>query len=305
MVASLGAASYLHLMLSLLLSSTLLTPVAQDSLPIQMGTSRRVGGDGITKEEIRRSQAIREAEPLTEANLPPPGAKDREAKLQTLAMQQADYNDWDAACRLFNAWLSEFGEESLAKVDRGPQQASRSFLECAKKAHAKGSSEEAERLIDKSAGLVSGPSSRHQALQWKILRDRMHEKALAGAFESAMKLNEQLQAIREDEDERIWLGERLADSAWTAHREEDQFERDRAMALLEQVAPQNTEYRRLQEQMTLGDQVLRNIITYAAGGIAVVVLFGLLSGWRSRARVGAAGRRGKRNKFIDEEDELA
>jgi len=291
-------------MLALLLTSTLFAPVAQDSLPIELGTSRRVGGDGVTRDEIRRTEAIRNQEPLTEANLPPPGAKDREPKLKKLAMQQADYNDWDAACRLFDAWLDEFGEESLAEVDRGPEQASRSFLECARRAHGKGASDEAERLITRSAELLKQPTSRHRALRWQILRDRMREKALAGAFESAVNLNEQLQDLREDEDERIWLGERLAEAAWTAHEEGDEMERDRAMAMLEQVAPQNTEYRRLQEQLQVGDKVLRNVIMYGAGGIAVVVIFGLLSGWRSRARVGAAGRRKKRNKFIDE-DELA
>lgn len=298
-------ASYPRPMLTLLLTSTLLAPVAQDSLPIEMGKSRRVGGDGVTEEEVRRSKAVRDAAPLTEANLPPPGAKDREPKLKKLAMQQADYNDWDAACRLFDAWLEELGEESLVETERGPEQASRSFLECARKAHAKGASDEAERLIAKSAELLPQPTSRHEALRWQISRDRMHEKALAGAFESAVKLNEQLQGIREDEDERIWLGERLAEAAWAAHEEEDEFERDRAMALLEQVAPQNTQYRQLQEQLQMGDNVLRNIVMYGTGGIAVVVIFGLLSGWRSRARVGSAGRSKKRNKFIDEEDELA
>jgi len=278
---------------------------AQDSLPIELGTSQRVGGRGVTEEaQARYDAAYAPEEPLTEANLPPPGHRKRFESLHELAERNAGGRQWKDACRFYDLIIEEGGMDAINARERGRVEAARSYLGCASNAHRKGEFDAAEALISKSVEVQGTTSSRHEALQWKIYRDQLRRKMTNGDAEGALTLYGKLSNIREDEDERIWLGEQLAEAAWAAHEEGDEIRRDTLMSHLETLAPQNTRYRALLDQMALGGEVLRSVAIYGLGGIALVTIFGLFTSWRSRARVGAAGKTRNKNKFIDEEDEL-
>jgi hypothetical protein len=277
------------------------------SLPIELGTSRRVGGDGITDEEQARTRAAyAPEEPLTEANLPPPGSKKRIDSLHELAERNAGGRQWKDACRFYDLVLEEAGLEGFDVRERGRIEANKSYLGCANAAFVAREYDRAETLIARGEKILGSTTSRHEALRWKILRDQYRAKVGAGDLGGATRLYGRMQDMRQSEDERIWFGEQLARLAWDAHNEGDELRRDTLITAAEEVAPRNVELRRLQDTLQLGDEVLRNILFYGIGSAAVLGLLTLFSRWRQRALVGAAARpKRKKNPFLDEEDELA
>ncbi len=275
----------------------------ESSVPIELGTSRRVGGEGITEEARRRTRAAyAPEEPLTEANLPPPGNRKRIPALHELAQRHVGGSMWKEACRFYDMLEEEGGSEAILSHERGKVDAARSYLGCAKAAHADGNFERAEARLRQSEALLGNTTSRHRAVRWKMLRDQMRTKANSGDVDGAVRLHSELQALRKNEEERVWLGEQLASLAWEAHEEGDEHRRDHIMQAAESVSPMNVELRRLKDQKNLQGDVLTNILKYGGIGVLVVVVLTLLSRWRATARVGVA--RPKRNKFLDDDDEL-
>lgn len=273
----------------------------EGSVPIELGTSSRVGGDGITDDERRRVRAAYAPdEPLTEANLPPPGSRKRIEALHELAQRYVGGSMWMDACRFYDMLKDEGGEEAILSHERGKIDGSRSYLGCAKAAHADRDFARAEEWLEKSESLLGNTSSRHRALRWKMLRDQMREKALAGDVDGAMSLHRKLQDLRSNEDERVWLGGQLASLAWEAHEEGDEMRRDHVMSAAEEVSPQNVELRRLQEQLNLQANVLSNILKYGGVVVVAVLLFSLYTRWRASARIGV--KQTRRNKFLDDDD---
>jgi hypothetical protein len=57
------------------------------------------------------------------------------------------------------------------------------------------------------------------------------------------------------------------------------------MAYLEDVAPQNTRYRQLQEKISAGEDVLMDGLKLAGLVIGFVIAWGAFSKWRARAKV--------------------
>lgn len=286
-----------HAVLILLATSTW---GQEGSVPIEVGSSRRVGGGGITDEDRARTRAAyAPEEPLTEANLPPPGDKKRIPSLHELAQRNVGGGLWKDACRFYDMIKAEGGTEAILKHERGKVDGSRSYLNCANAAFAAGDFDRAEMLLTESEKLLGDTTSRHRALRWKMLRDQMREKANSGDVDGAVRLHNELQSLKENEDERVWLGEQLARLAWEAHEEGDELRRDHIMGLATDVSPMNTELRRLEDQLTLQGEVLTNIAIYGGAIVLVIIVFGLLSRWRAAARVGV--KRAPRNKFIDDD----
>lgn len=289
----------------LLLTSTSLAQ-EESSIDIDIGASQRVGGRGITDEDQRAyERAYEPDEPITEENLPGPGEKGRIEGLFTLAERYVSSgNMWTQACVKYDLLREEAGDEAIRERERGALDAGRSYLGCAKDAYRDGDFERAEEMLRISESFI-GESGRHDALRWKMLRDSYRQKMSNGDFEGARDRFEEMQALRESEEERIWFGEQLATAAWAAHERGDEVRRDRLMEMGAQIAPLNVELRRLQDQLQLTRRVGSNIVIYGAGAALLVGLLTLLSRWRQRARVGVSAPKRRKNPFLDDEDELA
>lgn len=277
----------------------------ETSIDIDIGASQRVGGRGITDEDQKAyDRAYAPPELLTEANLPGPGEPKRVEGLLALADRYVSTQSWKEACIKFDQLREEAGDEVIEAADRGAVEAGRAYLECAKAAYADRDFDRVEARLEASVTFIP-PSGRHDALRWKMLRDAYREKMANGDAEGARARYEQLQALRESEEERLWFGEQLAAAARAAHEGGDDPRRDALMATAEAVAPMNVELRRLRDQLELTRTVGSNIVLYGAGAAALVGLLTLLSRWRSRARVGdGPARRRSKHPFLDDEDEL-
>lgn len=282
-------------------SSPALAQDEESSPDIQLGSSR-IGGPGLSERERRIVDAWDEPEEyITEENLPDAGSKKRIPSLHILAERYFGGQQWKEACRFYQMILDEAGEEGLDGKDGGRRRAARSFFGCAESAFAasdfdavKSNLEKAERL-----GLTSG---RHDVLRRKVVKERFRKKLLNGDVEGAHRLYDEYQSMGEkDEDERIWFGEQLAERAEAARNEKDDISFKEMMAKLEVIAPLNTKYRALQAEMTGDAALFKNIALVVGAAVALVLLLSLLSQWRARARVGAAGRRSK-NPFLDDDD---
>jgi hypothetical protein len=276
------------------------------SIDIDVGASRRVGGRGITDAEQRAyDRAYAPEAPLTEANLPGPGQPKRIEGLLALADRYVSTQSWDQACIKFDQLREEAGDEVIREADRGAVEAGRAYLECAKDAYLDRDFDRVEARLEASATFIPA-SGRHDALRWKMLRDTYREKMTKGDVDGALARFEDLQALRESEEERIWLGEQVAAAAWQAHEAGDEIRRDRLREIGGAIAPMNVKLRRLEDQLQLTRVVGSNLLMYGLGAAALVGLLTLLSRWRSRARVsGEPRRKRQKNPFLDDEDERA
>ena len=75
------------------------------------------------------------------------------------------------------------------------------------------------------------------------------------------------------------------------------------MKYLADVAPMNTEYRRLKEELDTNQSILQNALIWCLGAVVLVFLLGWFTKWRASAKLGSEGgfTAGKKNKFIDDE----
>lgn len=278
----------------------------ESSPDIELGSSR-IGGPGLTERERKRVKSWDEPEEyLTEETLPKPGDKKRLPALHTLAQRYVTTKQWKEACDKFDTIEAEFGAEAVAEHPDGKKNASWAYRRCAKTAAGQNDFDKAERLLDKSEKY--GPSTaKHAAIREGMIREKYRKKMANGDVDGAIKLFEQAQKMREVEDERIWLGEQLAERAWAAFDSDDKIALESLMRRLEEIAPMNTEYRRLVEKIEGQKGFLKNALTLAGGVIGFIVLWGLFSRWRSAAKVnrvagGGGGR--KKNPFLDDDDDL-
>lgn len=272
---------------ALTLASLALTPKvwAQSSPDIEIG-STRIGGPGTPRQQAAQA-AVEAEEYLTEDSLPPKESKKRIPALHTLAARYVGGKQWVDACEKYDSILDEGGQEALESDPRGKPNAFIAYLQCAKIAQAGGDFDKAERLLKKSESY--GPSDhRHAGIREKMLRESYRKKLSNGDVNGAVQLFKEAQAKAQNEDERIWLGEELAKRAWTAYGNKEEMALKDLMAKLEEIAPQNTEYRKLKEKMA-GEAGVAGQIAMMAGVILAVVAAGtLLSKWREAAKVKAA-----------------
>lgn len=275
----------------------------ESSPDIDLGSSR-IGGPGLTERERKWVKSWDEPEEyLTEETLPKPGDKKRLPALHTLAARYVTTKQWKEACEKFDAIESEFQAAGVAEHPDGKKNAAWAYRRCAKIASGRSEFDKAERLLGKSEKY--GPSTaKHAAIREKILREKYRKKMSAGDVDGAIKLFNQAQKMRELEDERIWLGEQLAERAWSAFETEDKIALDGLMSRLAEIAPMNTEYRRLKEKLDGQKGFLKNALMLAGGVVAFIVLWGLFSRWQGAAKVnrvaGGGGR--KKNPFLDDDD---
>ncbi len=263
------------------------TASAQDeesSPEIKLGSSR-IGGPGLTKRERAvQAQWDEPEEYLTEETLPPPGDKKRIPGLFVLLMRYHDGQAWKDACEKLDMIVDEGGEEAIQSHPRGTKMAGKAFYECAKMKFVGGDFDKTEALLARSEK-YGGTSARHTVLREKIIRESYRKKLSAGDISGAVKLYNEAQAMRDDEDERIWMGEQLATKAWTAYETKNEMEMKDLMARLEQIAPMNVEYRRLKEKIEGGEEILYDVLKLAFLVIGFVVAWGAFSKWRAKQKV--------------------
>jgi hypothetical protein len=293
-----------------LLAATLLLPdvgLAQDeegSVDIGDVGSSRIGGPGLTKAEKYWSsdEPEEEEEPLTEETLPPVGHKKRIPSLLKLGKQYAGGQMWKDACEKYDQVTQESSEQSIVEAEESKKLAGKSYVECARIAFGGSDYDRAEQLLVKSEKLI-GTDHRHHGLRRKMLRESYRKKVSDGDVGGAIKLFNDLQAEEKNEDERIWLGEQLATRARAAHEQKDEITRNEMMRYLAEVAPMNTEYRRLKDELETNQSILKNALMFALGTVAIVLMLGWFTKWRARAKLGGEGLGGggKKNKFIDDE----
>jgi hypothetical protein len=275
--------------------TALATPaLAQDepsSPSISVGSSR-IGGPG-TSEEQRQAAAesYAEEETFSEDTLPPKDSKKRMPALHVLARQYHGGKMWKEACGKFDTILDEGGEAALDTDPEGRTRAAQSYYGCAKDAVMSGDHDKANALLAKSERFAP-TTAKHAALREKMLRDQYKKKVADGDLGGAVALFEKAQAMRADEDERIWMGEELAKAAWAAFQSKQKVELDVLLAKLEQVAPMNTEYRRLKDKIAANESTFANAFGLGAIAVLVVLAATALSRWRAQARVRRAAGHG-------------
>lgn len=272
--------------------------LAQESSPkISIG-STRIGGPGATDTERRRVAAWNaEEEDWSEENIPAPGHKKRLVALHWLAAKYAGGKAWGEACAKYDTIIDEGGDEALTAHPEGKANAAKSYFGCARSAFTGAEWEKTERLLKKSEK-YGGSSSKHANMREKMLRESYRRKLIDGDIGGAIQLYDKAQAMRNDDDERIWLGEQLSRLAWAAYNNKDRVALDDLLARIERISPMNTEYRRLQEKMSAEENIFKNAFGLAALAVGIVAAGSTLSRWAAKRRV---ERLTGKNKFEDDD----
>ena len=142
-----------------------------------------------------------------------------------------------------------------------------------------------------------GPTTpKHARVRETVLRNRYRKKVENGDLEGALPLFEEAQDMRVDEDERIWLGQQVAEAAWRAYHANDPDALTAWVQRAETIAPLNTDFRRLKDKLREKSAVFRNVIGVMVGVIMFIGLWTGLHRWRSRRLVDRAVRK-QRDSF--------
>lgn len=281
---TLTTAAIIALGLSLVGPADLHAQGDESSPTIELG-SRRIGGPGLTKSERRVTEQWDEPdEYITEETLPKKGSKKRLPALFTLLLRYHDGQAWKDACEKVDLIIEEGGEEAIESHPRGKRIAGKAYFQCAKVEFVTGDYDTTEKLLATSEKWT-GSTPRHAVLREKMVRENYRKKLAAGDVDGAVSLFNKAQAMTENEDERIWLGEELSERAWVAFETKNEIEMKELMAYLQDVAPQNTRYRQLNDKIEAGQNVLIDAAKLAFLVIGFVIAWGAFSKWRAKAKV--------------------
>jgi hypothetical protein len=255
---------------------------------IEVG-SKRIGGPGTSNErkaDAAWNAAVEEEEtPMTEETLPPKGDKKRLPALHKLARQYFGGRMWKESCEKFDQIVEEGGgNQALDLVPEAKKNAARSYFECGQLAFNTAELDHVERWLKKSEQL--GPSEeRHRLLRRKVLRESYRKLMSNGDVVSALTTFKQYQGGSPDEDERIWMGEQLAKLAWASYQSKDKVSMRDYIRYGDEVAPMNTELRKLKDKLASEEGVIPNVLMFGGAAIALVIGATQLSKWRARAKV--------------------
>lgn len=262
---------------------------AQDDEPIDIEVgSARIGGPGT--QEQRKSDAAwnaaveEENAPMTEETLPPPGHKKRIWALHKMARQYFGGRMWKDSCEKFDQIIDEGGDAGLESEPEGKKNAARSFYECANIAFFSSEYDKTEKLLKKSEK-YGASDHRHQGLRRKMSRENYRKLMANGDWQGSVEMFKKYQAEETDEDERIWMGEQLATLSWAAYSAKDKVGLKTLLTTTGEIAPMNTEYRKLKEKIEGEDSVLMNVVVAGAAALLLVIGWTQFSKWRAKARV--------------------
>ena len=287
--------------ISLAFSTPVLAQEGDDApIDIDFG-STRIGGEGLT-DSARRASAYDPAdeEIPTEENIPKVGSAKRLPHLHILAKRYTTGSMWKEACARYDQIIDEAGDEGLASTEDGKKLAGKSFLKCGEQKAVIGQEEAAERLLQKSVRHLGKSDYRHESIRYKMLREAYRKKVLNRDIDGALIIYKKYQAQREDEDERIWLGEKLSQMAEEAYKIKDKDALARYIEYTELIAPRNPVLRRLKKRIKAEETA----IPIAVGGgltcLSLIAFFSWFGRWRGRKRIEAAsgGKLGKKNKYL-------
>lgn len=265
---------------------------AQDDEPVDIDVgSSRIGGPGTSRERARDAAwnaAVEEEEmPMTEETLPPKGNKKRLPGLHKLAKQYLGGKMWKDVCDKYDQIVEENGDEGLDLNPEGRKIANKAYLECAQIASFASEWDKTEKLLRRSEKY--GPSDhRHAGIRLKMTREAYRRAMSNGDIATAMAEYRKFQSAQPNEDERIWMGEELAKLAWAAYQSKDKTSMKDYMRYADEVAPMNTELRKLKSKIEGEEAVLGNILVWGGAALGLVILGTQLSKWRARAKVRAA-----------------
>ena len=283
-----GPARYIDLVRGLLIWGLVValpdSVLGQETSPeIELGSSR-IGGPGLTPSERRWVSRFEQSnEFLTEENIPKKGSKKRLGALHTLAEHSLGSKEWAQACSKFDTIREEYGIDGVNAHPRGAQNAHRAYYQCARTA-ANSNEDKAERLLVLSESF-GNTTAKHERVREKILRSRYRTKLLDGDYDGAITLFQKAQAMRADEDERIWLGQELAERAWQAYHTQDRVTLDHLVSRTDEIAPMNTDFRRLKEKLNEEDSILRNVGAFILGIVGFLLVWTGFNRWRNRRLV--------------------
>jgi hypothetical protein len=258
--------------------------------PLDIGEvgTKRVGGPGTQSQ--RKAEAAEdaayeeEATPMTEETLPKPGDKKRLPALHKLARQYFGGKMWKDSCEKYEMIISEGGEEALALTPEGKSNAARSFYECGVIAFNGSDYDKAESWLKKSEKEVPNPA-RNGLIRHKILKEQFRRAMANGDTNNAIAMFKKYQAEQPSEDERIWMGEEIAKRAWEAYQAKDKIAMQDYIQKGDDIAPMNTELRKLKSKLSGEEGVVTNLITYGGLAVLLVVAGTQLSKWRARQKV--------------------
>lgn len=288
----------------LVLSLVPATAVAQDGpIDIDFG-STRIGGTGVGQSERRAHDAQYEEDELpTAENIPEEGNKKRLPHLHVLAKRHGAGKQYKEACNWYDQIIKESGVEGLDTAEGAKKLAAKSYLECGEMAANSNKHDEAERLLIKSERLYGQGDYRHEAVRRSMLLEQYKKKLRNRDIDGALALFDKYQQIKEDEDERIALGEQLVSMADQAYKAKDKVEMERMFGYAEKVAPQNPKLRRMKEKLHAEEVAIGRAFIAGVAAVLLAVIVGIIGRWRGRKRIeslvgGKVG--GKKNKFIDD-----
>jgi hypothetical protein len=283
-------------------ASTLAQDDGEKPLDIDVG-SKRVGGPGTQAQRkadaAYDAAAEEEATPMTEESLPKPGDKKRLPALHKLARQYYGGRMWKDACEKYEMIVSEGGEEALTLTPEGKGNAARSFYECGVIAFNSGDYDKVESWLKKGER-EGGSTSKGQLIRHKMLKEQYRRAMANGDVNNAIGMFKKYQAEQTNEDERIWMGEELAKFAWNAYQAKDKMAMDDYIKKAEDIAPMNTELRKLKSKISGEEGVLGNLIMYGGLAVVLVVVGTQLSKWRAKQKVRRASGSGFEDQLEDE-----
>ena len=263
--------------------------------------STRIGGSGLTASARRAAAYDPEEEEIpTEDNIPKVGSPKRLPHLHILAKRYTTGSMWKEACARYEQIIEEGGDEGLASTDDGKKLAGKSFLKCGEQKAVIGQEDAAERLLKKSERYLGKADYRHEGIRYKMLREAYRKKVLNRDIDGALIIYKKYQAQREDEDERIWLGEKLSGMAEEAYKTKDKEAMARYIEYTELIAPRNPDLRRLKKRIKTEETAIPIALGGGLVSVFLIVFFSWFGRFRGRRRIEAAsgGKLGKKNKYL-------
>ncbi|MBX2810480.1 MAG: hypothetical protein KTR25_01665 [Myxococcales bacterium] len=225
-----------------------------------------------------------------DASLPPLGDPSRPAALLRRAHDSYQSADWLVACEYYQMIIQETGSTPLVNSPQTKERAAQSFHKCARLVFKVHEDKKVETYLSHAEELGLR-SFRHNVLRRKLVRRQYHRSLVNEDIEQAMALYAEYQARgTPDEDERIWLGDQLAQRAREALRHAQQNHFHALMSHLSVIAPQNRDYRDMKSAVDVPQQPLMRALIVTAVIILVIALFSLFSHWSAWAKVARAQR---------------
>ena len=241
-----------------------------------------------------QAQETQTLDPLIKADhehWPAVGTSERLQRMVLDAETHYKDHNWLSACRIFQLVISESGIEALNSSPEIRDHAARSFHKCARLAFRAHDDQDVELYLVQAEKLGLH-SVRHEVLRRKLVRRQYHRRLAVADIDGALDLYRTYQASGpKDEDERIWLGEQLANRAQEALDTGNQESFLYLMEHLEAIAPRNRDFRALKRAREKKRNPILSAVSIVGISVGGVLLLSGFVTWIAWLRVYLARRR--------------